>query len=170
MAKNDYVITIKNATQKKSKSPIAGSNNSSGKDTSSKQDSKITREQAAGYFAYKRFISPFVKQALSYEISTVSLKTGRAEYQQRLQFAYDVAGKVAGLGENIALGFLLSGGNPLGAVVGAAVSLVHTAVTYAQNSNTINLNKNLENVSIGLMDIRAGGSVASYSSSRRERQ
>lgn len=170
MAKSNYVITIKNETQGKKKSPIAGSDSTASKNTSNNNDGKISREQAAGFFAYKRYISPFVKQALSYGISTVSLKTGRTEYQQRLQFAYDVAGNVAGMGENIAMGFLLSGGNPVGAVAGAAISLIHTAVNYAQSANTFNLNRSLENVSIGLADLRAGGSVASYSNSRREKQ
>ena len=163
----EYTIWIKNGTKKREKA-IAGTTGDSQKDNSAQagEDSQLNSKAVAGYIAYKHYISPFVKQAINYRISTVSLRTGRTEHQQRLQFAYDVGGKVVGLAENVVMGLALSGGNPLGAVAGAAVSVVQTAVQYAQAQNTINLERNAENISIGLMNIRAGGSVAAFNSSR----
>nr|DAR84809.1 MAG TPA: hypothetical protein [Caudoviricetes sp.] len=169
MAVENWVITIKNATRQKHSSPIAGNTNSSNTNTEKniEAEKKMSREDLTGYFAYKRYISPFVKQAISYGISTVSVRTGRTEHQQRLQLAYDVIGKVSGMAENIWLGFALSGGNPVGALVGAAVSTLNTIVGYAQSSNTLDINRNAENISIGLMNVRAAGNVAATSGSRR---
>ena len=166
---DEYTIWIRNGSKKKEKA-IAGTTGDNQKDTSAGSgdggDGKLTSKDVAGYIAYKHYISPFVKQAINYQISTVSLRTGRTEHQQRLQFAYDIGSKVVSLAENVAMGLLISGGNPLGAVAGAAVSVVQTAVQYAQAQNTIDLERNAENISIGLMNVRAGGSVASYNSSR----
>ena len=168
---DEYTIWIRNGAKKREKA-IAGSTGDTQKQNAagSGDDGKLTRKDVAGYIAYKHYVSPFVKQAISYRISTVSLRTGRTEHQQRLQFAYDMGSKVVSLVENVAMGLLLSGGNPLGAVAGAAVSVVQTAVQYAQAKNTIDLERNYENISIGLMNIRAGGSVAAYNSSRGGRQ
>lgn len=163
----EYTIWIKNGTKKREKA-IAGTTGDNQKDNSAQtgENSQLNSKAVAGYIAYKHYVSPFVKQAISYRISTVSLRTGRTEHQQRLQFAYDVGSKVVGLAENVVMGLALSGGNPLGAVAGAAVSVVQTAVQYAQAQNTISLERNAENISIGLMNIRAGGSVAAFNSSR----
>lgn len=165
----EYTIWLRNGAKRKRKS-IAGTTGDNQKDTTPGSDSESraekTTKQAAGYVAYKRYISPFIKQAISYEISTVSLRTGKTEYQQRLQFAYDMGSKVVGLAENMITGFLISGGNPIGAVIGAGVSVIQTAVQYAQAQNTLNLENSKESISIGLQNVRAGGSVAATNGSR----
>lgn len=170
----EYTIWLRNGTKKKEKA-IAGTTGDNQKDNSPNgagggAGGKLSAKDVAGYIAYKHYVSPFVKQAVSYQISTVSLKTGRTEHQQRLQFAYDAGSKVVSLVENVAMGFMLSGGNPLGALAGAAVSVVQTAVQYAQAQKTIDLERSAESISIGLQNVRAGGSVASYNSSRGDRR
>lgn len=164
---DEYTIWIRNGAKKREKA-IAGTTGENAKNNSagSGDEDKLSRKDVAGYIAYKHYVSPFVKQAISYGISTVSLRTGRTEHQQRLQYAYDMGSKVVSLVENVAMGLLLSGGNPLGAIGGAAVSVAQFAVQYAQAKNTLNLEREAENISIGLMNIRAGGSVAAYNSSR----
>ena len=58
----------------------------------------------------------------------------------------------------------LVGGLP-GAIAGAVASVAQTALSYGLQYSKIRTEENLENVSLALMNIRAGGSVASYSQS-----
>lgn len=159
---NGYTITIKNGTQT-TKSPIADPQQSA-KPESTQENGKLSRKDLAGYFAFKRIVSPFVRMGIEYGISTVNVRTGRAEAQQRMQFAYSVGRQVVGIGENIAIGALV-GGLP-GAIIGAVMSTVTTVAGYAINQSKIDLQSNLENISLGLMNIRAGGDVAAVSGSR----
>ena len=170
----EYTIWLRNGTKKKEKA-IAGTTGDNQKDNSPNAGNLaggsgggVSKAAAATYIAYKQYIAPFVKQAISYQISTVSLKTGRVEHQQRLQFAYDAGSKVVQLVENIAIGAAV-GGLP-GAIIGATVSVVQTAVQYAQAKHTLDLERSAESISIGLQNVRAGGSVASYNSSRSDRR
>ena len=162
MAGNRYEIVIKNETQS-SKSPIAD-NSQSAQAKNTQKNEGLSRKDFAGYFAFKRIVSPFVRMGIEYGISTVNIRTGRAEAQQRIQFAYSVGRQAVGMAENIALGALV-GGLP-GAVVGAVLSTVTTVAGYAINQGKINMQSNLENVTIGLMNARAGGDVASINNTR----
>ena len=102
---------------------------------------------------------------IEYGISTVSIRTGRTETQQRMQFAYSVGSKAFGIVENIAIGAAVGG--LWGAVAGAVMSTVTTVAGYAINQAKINLSAASENISIGLINARAGGNVAATSGSRR---
>lgn len=162
MANNRYEIVMKNETQS-SKSPIAD-NSQNTQSESTQKNGKLSRKDLAGYFAFKRVVAPFVRMGIEYGISTVNVRTGRAEAQQRIQFAYSVGRQVAGMAENILIGALV-GGLP-GAIVGAVMSTVTTVAGYAINQSKIDLQSNLENISLGLMNIRASGDVAAISGSR----
>lgn len=159
---NGYTITIKNETQS-SKSPIAD-NSQSAKSENTQENDKLSRKDLADYFAFKRIVSPFVRMGIEYGISTVNVRTGRAEAQQRIQFAYSVGRQVVGVLENVAIGALV-GGLP-GAIVGAVMSTVTTVAGYAINQGKINMQRDLESISLGLMNIRAGGEIAAVSGSR----
>lgn len=94
---------------------------------------------------------------INYEISTVSLQTGATEYEQRLSTGYSVLSQTVG-----AVGSLVGAavvGGPAGAAVaaiGLAVSGVHKVIGIMQKERTLQLQQNLENVSIGMANIRAG--------------
>ena len=80
----EYTIWLRNGTKKKEK-VIAGTTGDNQKDNSPNgagegAGGKLSAKDVAGYIAYKHYVSPFVKQAVSYQISTVSLKTGRTEH------------------------------------------------------------------------------------------
>ena len=159
---NGYTITIKNGTQT-TKSPIADPAQNT-RSESTQSNGKLTRKDLAGYFAFKRIVSPFVRMGIEYGISTINVRTGRVEAQQRIQFAYSVGRQVVGVLENVAIGALV-GGLP-GAIVGAVMSTVTTVAGYAINQSKIDLQSNLESISLGLMNIRAGGEIAAVSGSR----
>lgn len=157
----DYEIVIKDDTVTK-KSPIAQKTQSESVQDTGRAKAK---ENVAEYFAFKRIVSPFVRMGIEYGISTVSIRTGRTETQQRMQFAYSVGSKAFGTVENIAIGAAVGG--LWGAVAGAVMSTVTTVAGYAINQAKINLSAASENISIGLINARAGGNVAATSGSRR---
>ena len=157
----DYEIVIKDDTVTK-KSPIAQKTQSESVQDTGRAKAK---ENVAEYFAFKRIVSPFVRMGIEYGNSTVSIRTGRTEKQQRMQFAYSVGSKAFGIVENIAIGAAVGG--LWGAVAGAVMSTVTTVAGYAINQAKINLSAASENISIGLINARAGGNVAATSGSRR---
>lgn len=138
------------STQKKKKTPIAGDN------TESKQTSEndSAKKDLAGYFAYKKYVSPFLSQGLQHRISTVELRTGNAERQARMQSAYSIGSQALGLVESIVIGAKLGGG--AGAVIGAVMSVSTTVMSYVYKADTINLQRGLENQTIAMLNVRSG--------------
>ena len=139
------------------KVPIAGNNNESKSVSSSESSSVKSGKKAssiAGYVAYKRYVAPFVRQGIQYSISTVGLRTGNMERQQRMQSAYDIGSQIFGIGESIALGFAVGGG--VGAVVGAVMGTATTLIGVAQKQNTLKINNAIENQQISMLNARAG--------------
>lgn len=160
-----YEIIIRAGGASASKSPIAGGKGGT-KKTENPEETALKARKAGvhAYVTLKRNIAPFVSAGLQYSIGTVTLRTGRVERQQRMQFAYGVASQVVGIGESLMIGALV-GGLP-GAIAGAVAGVAQTALSYGLQYSKIRTEENLENVSLALMNIRAGGNVASYSQSR----
>lgn len=103
---------------------------------------------------------------LSHRISLVSLETGAKEQQERLSFVHNIGKRVGSAALSMGAGLLLTGGNPIGAVVGLATNVAFAAMDYAQKAETINVERGLENVGLRFMNQRAGGSVAAFNGSR----
>lgn len=175
MADYSAEIIIKDETTNQEISPIANNSGSGGgestKNTSAgaqadKDTSKNALKQGVkGYFAIKHIVAPFVTQAIGYGISTISVRTGQVEQQQRAQFAYDIASKAFGLAESIAVGAMVGG--LAGAIGGAVMSIATTVTGYALQQQKLNLEESAENISLGFMNARAGSSLATTSGSRR---
>lgn len=96
----------------------------------------------------------FANTLISYEISQVSLRTGAREYEQKLQFGYDLLNKGLNVGMATAAGF--AAGGAIGAGVALIGSTIYTIIGYAQNANTIRTQQTLEDISIGMASERAG--------------
>jgi hypothetical protein len=136
------------------KVPIAG-NNAEAKDTKEQSEEKgITKNNIVGYVAYKKYVAPFVRQGFQYRISTVALKTGSVERQQRLQAGFDLLSQVGHIAESVVIGAKI-GGAP-GAMVGAVMSLATTYINYEQKRNIIDMNRALENEQISMLNARSG--------------
>ena len=158
----EYTLTIKaeNLTAD-NKSPIASDGMSGAGSTESK--GLLTKEGAAafavGFAAYKT-VKSFATQVINYKVSTVSLRTGSNELQQRADFINEVAQKGLGILETTTAGALV-GGLP-GALVGLAIGSLHTAVGFIQNQDKINLQYELEQETIQRNIIRAGARGSRY--------
>ncbi len=163
MAK-EYKITIENANGEGVKSPIAGSDQPKQAPIQSIAPQSNALPAIKGYIAVKRFVAPFVNQAISHEINLVQLRTGSAELQAKISFGYSITSKAFGIVESIAIGAALGGA--AGALIGATVGIAQTVIGYAQAQEVINTNSTIESYSIGFANARAGGSVSSYNRSR----
>ena len=71
-------------------------------------------------------------------------------------------------GISVITGALIGGG--VGAVVGGVMSLATMAVDYSNKMENLNLQRSTENIGLRYMNMRAGGSVASFSGSRMKSQ
>lgn len=167
-----YEIILKNETAKK-KSPIAGDDGSGQKEggngaIASAGASKKTVAAAKGLAVFKTQIQPFIDNIVTHQISTVSLRTGSDELQERLSFAYSVGKQVAGVLESVAMGAMV--GQGVGAIIGAVFGIVNVGLNYAQKADTLRLQKANEDVSLQFQAIRRGGGLSTYSGSRGQRQ
>lgn len=157
--KNEYHLYIHADDVGEENQVVAGSATaqSSGTGTNGTDGAGKTAQGAAK--AVKGLISfstaaAFADNIISYELSQVNLRTGAAEYEQKLQFGYSTAKKLYGIGAATVGGAIMGG--PVGAVVGFLGSTVSTMISYAQRANTLRTQENLENISIGMASQRAG--------------
>ena len=164
----EYKIVLVNDTSNGgSNSPIAptGQGQEQTKNTTNTGGENNAKNFAKGYVFFKKNVGSFIKQGIQYPIGTVALRTGNHEMQARMQTAYDIGSQAFGMVESIAIGAMTGGG--WGAVAGAVMSLMHTVVTMTQKLETYNIQKEQESTSIALMNVRAGGNVATTSGRRR---
>lgn len=107
----------------------------------------------------------FANQVISSEINRVELRTGNALLQEKISYAYGTTGRVLAIGGAIIGG--LATGNYLVAA-GGLVSAISWGVDIAQEQTNINLSRRVENIGIGMANIRAGaggnrnGSIVDY--------
>lgn len=161
---NEYVIILKNETDDENSSPIAGSSSQA----KAPKGNETAKTLVKGLVAYNKYVKPFASQIISHSINTVTLATGAEEYQRLLQFQYEMASTVIGIGESILVGTAI--GNIPGAIIGAVIGVATTALTYSNRSKTIQMENNLEQITLRSLNTRAGGFVPSYSGSRGGRQ
>lgn len=146
-----YSIIIKNGTGGGSSSAPADPASPKQK-TAKEEGSKAKKIISAG--AMYGIAKQTAARVITHQINTVALRTGKNELQQRLQFQYNVASQAFSIAENVAVGYMV--GNIPGAVVSAAVSIGSKVMDYAIKSNELRMARQLEDVQIGLADIRAG--------------
>lgn len=164
-----YTITLKNETQSEQaeRNPIAGS----GAQTQNGDSGGVAswrKGVAKGIVTFNTYVKPFVDQLVTQQISTITLRTGAEELQEKAEFAYSAIKAGVGLIESVLIGGLV--GNLPGAVIGGLMSISTTAISYANKAQTLNLQRSVESMSLRNMEIRAGGSLATFSGSRGRSQ
>ena len=155
-----YEIIIKNETAQ-AESPIANDQNDNTSD-SEKDTEKKAKKVISGAMLY-RTGKALVRSQIGHEISTISLRTGQTELQQRYEFANQIAESVFDVGESIAIG--ASVGKGWGAVIGAVIGIGSKLVGLTHKQDTYNLNTQLEQETLRRNNTRAG-----VAGSRREWQ
>ena len=166
MAETTIIRIVLPAEDEQKKTPVAQSNaDSSTTSTSSTSSSSggngaLSAKDVIGagkkIMAYTG-IKQIAESYITYNLSTVDLRTGASEYSQKLQFAYNEGSQALSAVGSIAMGAAVGG------VVGAAVAAVGVGISYlmkfigyAQNAQRLETEQNLESISIGFASTRAG--------------
>lgn len=161
-----YEVVMRNQTAAE-KSPIAG-NGTKGVSAGGNGEA-VNSDGLKGIMAVKSAIAPFVDKIYSHRVNTVSLRTGSTEQQQRISTIYSIAKQAGSIAMSTAMGAVMGGGAP-GAIIGLLTSITTTALSYSQKASDLRMQRDLENQGMIYANIRAGGSIASYSSSRAKKQ
>lgn len=142
-----YELIIRNETQDAVAQEVGGaggiqtpdgSAESAGGEKTKKTPAQKLLKQVFGY----KSIKSFATQALGHRVSTVQLRTGSMEAQQRANFSYQIGQQVLGIAETIAVG--AATGGLAGAAVGLVLGLVHTAIDWNNKADTLRLQNQLE--------------------------
>lgn len=164
MANATYVIRLENAT-KQNNSPIAnGSSNDDNADP--KRGKKDANGVLKALVAVDRYAEPFINAAIQQHVSTIELRTGASEHQQRVEQTLGLAKQAVGISTTLITGFATM--NPL-LIVGGLVSAATAVINYNNKAKKLQMAQNLENISLRGMNVRAGGYAPSYSASRMGR-
>lgn len=163
-----YEIVLKNQTRQSKKSPISGDTKEVKVGNKSQIGSETGRSSALEKVISYGVAKSFAQQILQHRVNTVELRTGSAELQQKISFAYQIGNQALSIIESVAVGAMV--GNLPGAIMGAVAGVTHTLIGYAQNAQRIRWQGELENISNTLINVRAGGQIQSYGESRTSRQ
>ena len=151
---NAYSLTITNETQS-----LKLNNTAAGGERSSNSVDKKADKLLKTMFGYKS-VKSNVDTLIAHRVSTVSLRTGSTEAQQRANFIYSVASQGFNIAESIVGGFMI--GNAAGAAVGALMSISHTLLSYSLKQDTLNIQNTLERTQQNFSAQRATFSGSRY--------
>lgn len=160
------IIKIVLPSEEQKKTPVAQSNSDSsttstsslssvvgGRGALSAQDVIGAGKKIMAYTGIKQIAESYI----SYNLSTVNLRTGAAEYSQKLQFAYNEGSQALSAVGSIAMGAAMGGvAGAAVAAVGVGISYLMKFIGYAQNAQRLETEQNLESISIGFASTRAG--------------
>ena len=159
-----YELIIKNEARKKQTEKDVGG--AGGIQTQAQKAGGETDEQdveakklLGKVVGYQR-IKSVSTNAIGYAVSTVKLRTGSTEAQQRASFAYSVGMQALNIGEDVAVGAMRGG--LIGAAIGALLSITDTALSYVYKQNTLNIQNQLENTTQDITSQRATVSGSRY--------
>lgn len=163
---NNYSLTIKleEGTKKKVAEDVGGAGGINDKNAApggevSQEDNKSTKSIIKKVFGYSA-IKSFVTQGLNYNVSTVQLRTGSHEAQQRANFTYSMALQGLGVVETIAGGGLVAGTG--GAAIGLIAGIYGAQIQWLEKQNTVNMQNHLETYQQNLAAQRATYSGSRY--------
>lgn len=146
-----YEIIIKNETGQ-AESPIANDQNDNTSD-SEKDTEKKAKKVISGAMLY-RTGKALARSQIGHEISTISLRTGQTELQQRYQYANQIAESVFDVVESGVVGAAVGGG--FGLLIGGAVGIISKIVSLNHKQEIYNLNTQIEMETLRRNNLRAG--------------
>ena len=155
IGKNEYVIHIR-TNAKRGNTPVTNPATDTSTDEGGETKGYWAKSAESAKSAAQKIVSgataiAVADKLISYEVNSVSLRTGATEYERKLQFGYSTFKQTV---LPLAIG-AATGGLP-GAVIGGLFSLAMQGISWTQNAQTIRYNQNLEDISIGMANIRAG--------------
>lgn len=148
-----YTITIENKTTQNN-TPITPTTPQP-TETPEEKASKGAKAIISGTALYG-YSKALINTAVGHEISTYAIRTGQVEEQQKQEFLKEIVDSTVSIGEKVIGGAVLTGGNPIGIAVGLAIGVGQKVINLAQKQDTINLNRQVENATITLQNMRSG--------------
>lgn len=145
-----YVLRIVNDTEKSVGEKVGGAGGvkrkNGGGSVGGKKDkggleAKKILKTFVGYNAIKSFATPVI----SHNVSMVQTKTGSREAQQRASFVYSMHIKGLSAVETMVGGAMVGG--LVGAVAGLALSAMHTVMDFSLKRETLQEQRQLEDIS-----------------------
>lgn len=118
-----------------------------------KKEKETDRGVAAAGLVGLQQIMPYVNTAINFGVSQIQVQTGSAELQQRAQIVTSVTSTAVSIGMGAAIGGVG------GAAVAAAMQALQGAISFVQNSITINTQQRMEAENIRLKTSRIGMTV-----------
>ena len=162
---NSFEIVIRNETQDSGETEVGGAggiNAAGGEPAATTGSSGSTGKNKVGraFLSVYKPVKSTVNQIVSYEVSQVELRMGSREQHQKASFAYSMISQGWNTVETVALGAAFGG--LAGAAVGLALSAVSTVISISQAQNTLNTQRQLEDVSRNLSAQRVTVSGGRY--------
>ena len=165
MSQRTYEIIIKNESGGEVAQSVGGTGgNGNGKHKSGKGKSSAMKAMGKvfSYQTAKSMVAPI----LTFQVSTVKLKTGSTEAQQQQNFQYNMWGRVVNVAETMVGGAMV--GNVAGAVVGLVVGVAREVIDVGLAQQRLNMQANVENVTRDITSMRATYSGSRYQTATQE--
>lgn len=118
-----------------------------------KQSSNLKKTVAVAAYGYAKRAAMTV---WDYNVSTIALRSGQERLQERQELAKKYITFGASLVESAVGGFLLSGGNPIGAAVGIAMTTTFKVAELAIEQSKFNMQRTVDDIGLTQANIRAG--------------
>ena len=112
-----------------------------------------------GKYATQQFFNLIKSQAqaqVNYEISKIGNLKGEYTRQHNIETAINIGRQLISIGESAIAGFTVTGGNPIGALVGAVVTAGGTALSYVRQEDMIAKQTAITNFQIRYLQERSG--------------
>lgn len=153
---NEHVITIQLPPREKKEAVAGTEEKSSGSAESSSSVSVQDVMRKAKRMVALSAAVPIADTIISNKINTISLRTGAVEYEQRQNATYSAVKQAVGAGIGLAMGAMI---NPAGlavAAIGVVTSGIVKLINIEQKQRVIDMQANVEGISIGMAINRAG--------------
>ena len=138
-----------------------GENNSTNLITASnpQSDSENNSSNALAKYAQHRFfnfIESEAKQFVNYEVGNIGNFTGNYVAQRNVSVAVNAGNQLLNIGNAAFGGFVASGGNPIGAVIGASLAITGSIINYYKEEKVNQIEFKKQSYEIDVLKDRSG--------------
>lgn len=108
------------------------------------------------YHRFFNFMEAQTKKAVNYSINNIGNFTGDYQTQRNIQAGLSMANDLMNIGTAAMSGFIATGGNPIGALIGATLAVGASAINFAYEINSLNMQQKKSDYAISQIRARSG--------------
>ena len=153
---NPYFIKIELPSETKESAVASTGAGSTGGEQENESSSPDMAVKAVKKLVSYATIKGTADSLISNHISQVALETGATEYEQRANMIHSIGSQVMNTAFTVGMG-IATGNWPL-ALVGLVTSGISTAINISAKEKQLQTKQELEDISIGMQNVRAGTS------------